>query len=230
MPKTHLYQKLETFSAQHIIDTLQPYVTQRRQDRIESVLAKRLSSIQVILEVPCDINNAFAILRTCECFGVQHLHVIQPKGEAMSLKRLTRGAWYWVDLTIYNSLAECLSQLPTSPHCIAGAALTGTQTLETVPVEQPLYLLLGNEQYGLSESALQACPTTYQIPMCGMTESFNLSAAAAISLYDTTQRKRRLLQSPGDLNQIEQTHLTARYFLNSVNRRLVNSLLPSASV
>ncbi|MBV53146.1 MAG: hypothetical protein CL816_03655 [Coxiellaceae bacterium] len=228
MPKTHLHRKLEIYNAQHITDALQPYVTQRRKDRIESVLEKRLSGIQLILEAPCDINNAFAILRTCECFGIQHLHVIQPKGEAMSLKRLTRGAWYWVDLTIYNSLSECLNQLPSSPYCLAGATLSGEQTLHELSIDQPLFLMLGNEQYGLSDEAIHACHTTYQIPMCGMTESFNLSVSAAISLYDTTQRKRKCLQAPGDLSLDEKAQLTARYFLNSVNHRLVNSLLPSA--
>ncbi len=227
MPKTHLIKKLQHFTADQVITTLKPYVTERRQQRIQSVLDHRLSSIQIVLEMPYDINNALAILRTCECFGIQHCHVIQPQGEAMSLRRLTRGAWYWVDITIHQSLTECLQQLSATQFFIAGAALQGSQPLHAVPVDQPLVLLLGNEQQGLSEVALQACDMTYQISMSGMTESLNLSAAAAISLHDTTQRKRQLLNTNGDLSDDEKTQLTARYFLNSVNYRLVNNLLPS---
>ena len=81
MVSTFIQEKLQHFSAEHIIKTLIPYVSARRQQRITEVLERRLSSIQLVLESPYDINNAYAILRTCECFGIQTLHIIKPAGK-----------------------------------------------------------------------------------------------------------------------------------------------------
>ena len=74
-PLNRLYFQYSTDS---IIDTLLPYVSERRQQRIETTLSYRLDSIQLALELPYNIKNAFTILRTCECLGIQHLHIINP--------------------------------------------------------------------------------------------------------------------------------------------------------
>ena len=217
---------IDRLGAKHIINTLQMYVTERRKIRIDDVLQHRLSSIQLVIESPCDINNAFAILRTCECFGIQTLHVIKPGGEAASIRRLTRGAMYWVDIIQHDSVTEFLQSIDRSQCLLAGGILQSTQTLSNVPIDRPLYLLLGNEQKGLSDFTQQACDMTYRIPMCGMSDSLNLSASAAISLYETAQRKRALLNTSGDLNSATKQTLQARYYLNSVTHRLIQALLP----
>ena len=76
---------------------------------------------------------------------------------------------------------------------LAGAALNDSPvSMQAVPIDKPLCLLIGNEQRGLSREAMDACQLCYRIPMAGMSQSFNLSVAAAISLYDTTCAKETL--------------------------------------
>lgn len=219
-------QALRQYSTDSIIDTLLPYVSERRQQRIETTLSHRLESIQLVLESPYDIKNAFTILRTCECLGIQHLHIINPTDEFCSIRRLSRGAQAWIDLVMHPSLDTFFESIPHQGITLAGATPHTTNTIKDVPVNQPLYLILGNEAQGLSSTAKAHCDTLFQIPMHGMSESLNLSAAAAIALHDTCQRKRTQLGQPGDLSNNNKQQQRARYFLNSVNNRLRINLLP----
>ena len=96
--------------------------------------------------------------------------------------------------------------------------------ISDVPVNNPICLMIGNENRGLSTQAQDACDLTYRIPMHGMSESLNLSVSAAISLYDTTQRKRALLNNAHDLSPTQQLNLRAHYYLHSVNHNTVDIL------
>lgn len=211
--------------AGNIIAKLQPFVSTRRQQRIETVLDNRLISIQVALEMPADIHNAFAVIRSCEIFGIVKLHIIAPEKIVSGIRPISKGALDWVDIAFYKDTADFLATMAPQNFRLAGAIPNAAQTIQTIPVEEPLCLFLGNEHCGLSSIAKQACDWHYQIPMFGMTESLNLSVAAAISLYETTQRKRNSLQKTGDLTVEDRKKLQAQYFLNSVNGRLANALL-----
>lgn len=210
---------------QMIIETLQPFISKARQARVSKVLSGRLGSITVAIEAPADINNALAAVRTCEALGVTHIHLIAPQGDAGAIRAVTQGAFYWVTIKLHPSLEDFLQSLPHASWQLAGAVMEAPVPLCEVPIDQPLCLLLGNEQRGLSISAKNACDFLYSIPMFGMSESLNLSVSAAISLYDTTQRKRNALGQNSDLSAEEYLQLQAKYYLRSVNPKLAASVL-----
>ena len=211
-----------------IIDKLAPYVTDRRKQRIEAVLDGRLQRIQLALESPTDMHNAMAAVRTCEALGVGTIHIISPEGEATGARTISQGAMFWVDIIIHNDLAAFLAFISEQNLQLGGAVMEEGLALHQVAIEQPLCLMLGNEQRGLSAAAKTACDFLYHIPMHGMSESLNLSVSAAISLYDTTSRKRQALQQNGDLSTAEKIQWRANYYLNSVNARLIDGLLSSS--
>lgn len=216
---------IEQHGALSIIEALEPFITERRKERIKIVLNSRLNSIQLAIESPSDINNALAAVRTCEALGISTIHIITPESDAGSMRTITQGAFYWTDIHFYSSLNEFLEHIKKQNSVLAGAVVDGETILSDISIEQPLCLFIGNEQRGLSEAARNACDILYRIPMVGMSESLNLSVSAAISLYDTTQRKRENLKTQSDLS-IEQTQrLKARYYMNSVNGRLIENLI-----
>ena len=131
---------------------------------------------------------------------------------------------YWVNVHYYETLNEFLEFAKQAGILLAGGTVDATAALSNVPIEKPLCIIIGNEQRGLSEAAQSACDIRYQIPMFGMSESLNLSVSAAISLYDTTSRKRQQLKCASDLTQQEQSTLRAQYYLNSVSARLSEAL------
>ncbi|OGO90119.1 MAG: hypothetical protein A3F10_07105 [Coxiella sp. RIFCSPHIGHO2_12_FULL_42_15] len=225
--KTKLIQQ---YSADGVINVLKPYVTPHRMQRIETVLAGRLRDIQLVIEAPSDINNALAAIRSCEALGISHVHIIAPEGDVIAARSVTQGAIYWVEVVYYDSLAAFLAVMQPLNFQLAAAVVDANLPLAAVPVDQPLCILVGNEQRGLSPEAVQAASIRYTIPMFGMTESFNLSVSAAVSLYDVSCRKRAALGANSDLTLEEQKILRARFYLNSTSPRLAQAILRESTV
>ncbi len=224
MNETTQHLLIKNLGAEKIVAQLQPFVSPRRQQRIEQVLNNRLQSIQIALEMPTDLHNAFAVIRSCEIFGILKIHIIAPDKLLSGIRPISKGAMDWVDIAFYPNIQDFLQEMQHQNYRLAGAIPRIAHHVDTVPIEEPVCLLLGNEHNGLSAIAQQACDWHYQIPMFGMTESLNLSVAAAISLYETTRRKRELLGQPGDLDNSYWKNYQAHYYMNSVSKRLVKAL------
>lgn len=200
-------------------------MTEARQQRIEQVISGRLKGVQLAVECPSDINNALAAIRSCEAMGISTIHIIDPEGDARYARSVTQGAVYWVNLHFHKSLEAFLNTMRSEGILLAGAIMDGDTELTETPIDAPICFVLGNEQRGLSQSAIEACDFLYRIPMVGMSESMNLSVCAAITIYDTSTRKRKLIKAKSDLSAVEQISTRARYYLNSVNPRIINNLL-----
>ncbi len=215
----------EKYTSTEIIDTLEPYVSEKRKQRIVAVIKNRLHSIQLAIEAPADINNALACVRTAEAFGISNVHIITPEADAKYARGITQGAIYWVDVHFYESFAIFLKHIEKQNLALAGGIMQAKNSISEVAVKTPICILIGNEQRGLSDEALAASDILFQIPMVGMSESLNLSVSAAISIFSMSSRKRNLLQQNGDLSTQQQQTLIAKYYLNSVSRRLIENLL-----
>jgi tRNA (guanosine-2'-O-)-methyltransferase len=231
MKYRHLQQAFERADPEKLKQRLLPFIGESRLEKINEVVHKRLSSLHLAIEHPSNINNAMAAIRTAESLGVYHIHIIAPEHEAHAVRVITQGAFFWVDIHFYHDLESFLTKLKKDFNWpeqmnLAGAALSDTACgLAEVPTDKPLCILVGNEQRGLTDAAKAACQYCYLIPMAGMSQSFNLSVAAAISLYDTSQRKRASLEGRTDLSAAEQQSLEAAYMLSSVDSRLAEQLV-----
>lgn len=208
-----------------IIKKLEPYVSDRRRGRIDSVIASRLDSIHLAIESPADINNALAAIRTAEALGISTVHIITPESSATIARTITQGSHYWITILFHDNLTDFISYLHKENRLLVGGCVQATDSLATVSIEQPLCVVVGNEQRGLSESLQAACDLTYKIPIYGMSESYNVSVSAAISLYELSQRKRAGLATLGDLSEQQQLAVRAEYYRHSVSARLVDALL-----
>ncbi len=225
MNKNDSQQLVSTHGVDKIIERLEPYVTQRRKERIEAVINARLKDVHLAVECPADINNAFAAVRTCEALGISTIHIINPEGDAKGARATTQGAVYWVNIQFYDSLTEFLQTIKDQNFLLAGGIMSATVKVAELSVKKPICIILGNEQRGLSKQTQTACDMLYSIPMYGMSESLNLSVSAAISLYDITTRKRQQLKQDGNLTVKEAQVTRAKYYLQSVKTKLVEGLL-----
>lgn len=208
--------------AQHVLDTLAPFVTAKRQQRIDAVLDGRMASVHVAVEAPSDPHNAAAIVRSCEAMGALGVHVVAAEGRALHAPATTTGAFRWVHTHHHDSLDAFLAHAREAGLRVAGACMDGEVPLGRIPLDAPLCLLLGNENRGLSHTARAACDLLYHVPMVGMTESLNLSVTAAVSLFDVMRRKRQAGQT-GDLDPDARTRLRASYFAMSVDPRQLHA-------
>lgn len=170
---------------------LEDFLTERRRELFKEVLAQRTKHITVVTEGVYQLHNTSAVVRSCDIFGIQELHVIEEIEGRRIDKEIAMGAQKWVDVIRYDSVASCIASLraqgykiiATTPH---GEAV-GPKALD---LTQKIALFFGKEGDGLSDYVMQEADAHLTIPMYGFTESLNISVAAAISLYELVGRLR----------------------------------------
>lgn len=179
------------------IEVLTPYVTENKLQLFDACLDQRTRHITVVLEDIYQPQNASAVLRSCDCFGIQDVHVIENDHAYDINPRVVHGASKWLHIhkyyeEEYNS-ERCLSALQQDYRLVATSPLTeGTIPLQELPLDHPIALMFGTEKHGLSPLAMEKADMKMTIPMFGFTESLNISVSAAICLHHLTQRMRTL--------------------------------------
>ncbi|MEM6299459.1 MAG: RNA methyltransferase, partial [Bacteroidota bacterium] len=136
-------------------------------------------------------HNVSAILRSCECFGVQRVHLIQEEDDPadfLASQRISRGSAQWLSLQKYPDFSTCLNQLRADGMKLVSLSPHAEKTLHEVSLDHPLALLFGTEWEGVSGDALTATDELVRIPMFGFTESFNVSVTVALCLQTLIQR------------------------------------------
>jgi len=179
----------------HLMHYLSVFITKRRMGRMEKVLGQRTRYLTVVLEDIYQSQNASAVLRSCECFGIQDVHIIENRYQFELNPEVVLGASKWLSLYRYggcsNNTIECLSQLKEKGYrLIATTPHKKEYKPANLPLDQKTALLFGTELEGLTADAIKMADGYLRIPMQGFTESFNISVSVAISLYHLTNRLR----------------------------------------
>ena len=180
-----------------LITYLRQFATEDRWQRINEVIDKRTRYVSVILEDIYQPHNASAVLRSCDCFGIQDVHIIENKNEFDPNQGVTIGADQWISLQSYNqpginNTEHCYRQLKESGYqIIATTPHENDVTIDEVSLDQKTALVFGAELTGLSDYALEHADGYAKIPMVGFSESFNISVSAALCLYEMSTRLRK---------------------------------------
>lgn len=169
------------------IQVLEPYVTAHKKQLVNEVLARRTRFITVVLEDIYKPHNASAVIRTCECLGVQDLHIIENVKEYHVNPYVVRGASRWLTLDHYkeqeNNSGDCLKVLKAKGYQIVTTSVESDAIpLDEFRLTQKSAFVFGNEHSGVSPEALNQADVQLRVPMFGFTESYNLSVSAAIIL------------------------------------------------
>ena len=182
-----------------LIEHMSGCVTENRLALFKKVLAERTRYITVLIEDIYQSQNASAVLRTCDCTGIQDVHIVEERNEYEINHDVALGADRWLSLHYYNEGSDNIYRaieslkregyriVATSPH-------KEGITPEKFDLEKgKVALMFGTERNGLTDRALELADEYIQIPMVGFTESYNISVSAAITLY--TLRKRLEISS-----------------------------------
>ncbi|HYH13495.1 MAG TPA: RNA methyltransferase [Thermomicrobiales bacterium] len=168
--------------------------TSRRQQRVNGVLARRRTSLTVVLEDVHDPHNVSAVLRSCDGVGILDVHLVYVHEEPprRSFAQKTSGsAAKWMRLHHHASIEACYERLRSEGKRIYATALAReTRDLYQLDLVSPTALVFGNEMRGVSDEAIAGADATVYIPMQGMVESLNVSVACAVSLYEAMRQRR----------------------------------------
>lgn len=178
---------------QQIIRSLQRFITPERFSRYQEVLAKRTRFLTLVLEDIYQPHNASAVLRSCDCFGVQDVHIIETRNRYEVNPDVALGSAKWLTLNRYHgtddNTRQCLLQLREKGYrLVAATPHKNDHTPDTLPLHEKTALLFGTELTGLTPEALELADDFIRIPMAGFTESLNISVSAAILLQTLTSR------------------------------------------
>lgn len=178
-----------------LIKYMERFVSERRKARLQDVLAERTRHMTVVLEDVYQAHNASAVLRSCDCFGVQDVHFIENRNKFKISEDVSMGSTQWLSITKYNkeenNTISCLQDLKKKGYrIIATTPHKDDCTIAELDVTKPFALVFGTEIDGITETVFEMADEFVKIPMFGFTESFNISVCAALCMYELTSRIR----------------------------------------
>lgn len=175
-----------------LLEHLQTYLTDHRNARFQKVLSERTRHFTVVTEDVYQLHNTSAVMRTCDVFGIQDLHVVEEKVSKRIDKEIAMGAQKWVDFKRYHSIKECISNLKSSGYqIIATTPHENSTMLHEFDVSKKSAFFFGREMDGLSDKVMNEADGFLKIPMYGFTESLNISVSAAIILQSVVSKMKQ---------------------------------------
>ena len=176
-----------------LVDYLESFLTDRRRENNHKVLARRSYHFTVAIEDVYQLHNTSAVMRSCDVFGVQDLHVIEERNVRKIDREIAMGAQKWVDVHRYHTTKDCVATLKEKGYQIVATSPHGNNcvTLAEFDYTKPSVFFFGKEDTGLSDYVLEQSDVQLMIPMVGFTESLNISVSAAIILQQVTQQLRQ---------------------------------------
>jgi tRNA (guanosine-2'-O-)-methyltransferase len=202
-------------SAEDVHKHISPLLTSSRRNKIQQVVAARCFHIPIVLESIYDRGNISAVMRSGEALGFCHYHIIETQERFKEANRVTQGADKWIESWRWKKTSDCVKYLKDSGYKILTTSLEATKTISEIDWTQPSAMVLGNEKEGVSREMIEASDETFIIPMCGFVQSFNISVAGALCLYQIRQTRLSRGGSHADLSESEKKVLEAIYALRT---------------
>lgn len=176
-----------------VLSELYEIITPNKRELFDRVAAERTQFMTVVLENVYQEHNASAVLRSCDCFGIQTLHVIEKDNQYKVQRDIALGAGRWVDLYNFNRgenpSLDCIRALKDKGYKIlATTPHERDVSVNDVAIDQPFALVFGTERRGISPEIMALADEYVHIPMYGFTESFNISVSVAIVLNVLRER------------------------------------------
>lgn len=205
-----------------LLEYLAGYISDHKRQVMEKVLNQRTRHLTVVLEDIYQPQNASAVLRTADCFGIQDVHVIENKHKFKLNPRVVHGSSKWLDIHRYNESADntkdCINQLKKSGYRLVATVPDQNATaIHDLDLRHKSALVFGTEMTGLSDQFLKEADEQVTIPMYGFTESLNISVSVAITL-NTLIEKLFSSEVNWKLNEEDKSLLRLEWYRRSVNR------------
>ena len=173
-----------------LITHLESFLTERRKNNNHKVLSERTYHFTVAIEDVYQLHNTSAVMRSCDIFGIQDLHVIEERNLRRIDREIAMGAQKWVDVHRYHTTKDCIETIRSKGYQIVATSPHGNNCVELkdFDISKPSAFFFGKEDLGLSDYVLEQSDVQLKIPMYGFTESLNISVSAAIILQHVIEK------------------------------------------
>ena len=187
-------------------------VSEHKKNLFSQIIKNRTRHLTVVMEDIFQSQNASAVLRSADCFGIQDVHIIENRNEYILNPQVALGSSKWLSLYKYNSnenntkaAYENLRHkgyqiVATTPHL-------NDVNLNELDISKKTALVFGTEMQGLSSYAIENADIHMKIPMYGFTESYNISVSAALCMHFLSEKMRKNSKNDWQLNSSEQNEI-----------------------
>lgn len=178
-----------------LLEKLLSFISDNKKQLFDKIIEYRTRYLTVVLEDIYQPQNASAVLRTADCFGVQDVHIIENRNEYIINPEVTMGASKWLSIHRYNETEnnslQAIQKLKADGYrIVATMPHTDDVMLQDMDMNQKTALFFGTELKGLSDIVQKHADMFVKIPMYGFTESYNISVSAALCLQQLTNKMR----------------------------------------
>ncbi len=199
------------------------FISDHKKDFMERVIAHRTRYVTMVMEDIYQSHNASAVMRTCECLGVQDIHMIETSSTWGTNKKVLKGSDKWLSIIRYrkknyNNAEDCFKNLRDNGYRIAVTDPSPDGVpIEELALDKPLAIVMGNEKDGTSPYAIDHADVKVNIPMVGFTESLNISVSAAVCMNSVLTRLRTS-EIAWQMSDLEKSLLRLQWYKNAVRR------------
>jgi 23S rRNA (guanosine2251-2'-O)-methyltransferase len=186
--------RLTKSNHQGAVANISPITFHTLEELVEKSSKKEGPALFLLLDQLSDVRNFGAIIRTAECTGVDGI-IVQKKGAApvtADTIKTSAGAAYKVPIAKVDHLKDAVFYLQASGIKIVSATEKTSDSVYDVPFTDPIAIVMGAEDRGISPSILKASDYRAKIPLLGDIESLNVSVACAIFLYEVVRQRIQL--------------------------------------
>ena len=178
---------------QGIAAKIDDYKTYELLELLESI-PKGKMPLFVILDGLEDPHNLGAILRTCDCVGVDGVIIGKHRnvGLTPTVAKVSTGAIDTVKVAMVTNLAQSIKYLKKQGFWIVGTDFENSRDYREGQYDVPLVIVVGSEGFGISSLVKKNCDYCVRLPMEGVVTSLNASVACGILLYEIYNQRHPL--------------------------------------
>ncbi len=195
---------------------LQQFLTSERLEKIEKYAPESSNFILPVMEDVYQFRNAAAIVRSVEACGFHKIVALEKENIFDPNLKVSKGADTWMEVEKMKWQLDSIKEIKNRGYKIVAVSPEKNATmLPHFEINEPVALCFGTEWEGVTEEILDFADETLAIPMYGFTQSFNVSVAAAICMYEL---KQKLIQSKVDykLHGEKLLQLKIKWAVNSI--------------
>mgnify|MGYP001950716197 CR=1 FL=1 len=202
---------MNSLQSKKVLEHLFSFITEHKKNKMMQVLEHRTRHVTVVLENLFQSHNASAVLRSCDIFGVQDMHVVENKNTFKVASGVAMGASKWLNVHRYSDVATAMQKLKKDGYrIIATVPRHDAVPIQSLNIDTKMALFFGAEYTGLSSQVLEHADEAVVIPMFGFTESFNISVSVALCLQEVIGRLHSS-QIKWRLNELERQDLLLQW-------------------
>lgn len=183
--------RITTKNHQGVIAFISPVTYQRIEDIIPAIYEKGETPLILILDGITDVRNFGAIARTAECAGV-HAIVVPVKGSAQinpDAIKTSAGALFKIPICRQENLLKTVKFLQESGLQVIACTEKTNDYLYVPTYKEPVAIVLGSEEDGISNEIIRNADYLAKIPMFGEIHSLNVSVSAGVILYEAVRQR-----------------------------------------